>query len=67
MQGIKDKVVVITGASSELRKFSRAGSIRERGSGIGEAFKCGLWNSEFGIRWRGRRNAEFGIRNAGAN
>jgi NADP-dependent 3-hydroxy acid dehydrogenase YdfG len=34
MDGIKDKVVVITGASS----------------GIGEAFKCGLWNSEFGMR-----------------
>ena len=27
--GIKDKVVVITGGSSELRKFSRAGSIRQ--------------------------------------
>jgi hypothetical protein len=31
MPGIKDKVVVITGASSELRKFSGAGS------GIGDA------------------------------
>lgn len=28
VHGIKDKVVVITGASSELRKFSRAVSIR---------------------------------------
>jgi hypothetical protein len=28
MSGIKDKVVIITGASFELRKFSRAGSIR---------------------------------------
>jgi len=28
VHGIKGKVVVITGASSELGKFSRAGSIR---------------------------------------
>src|SRR6478672_7593772 len=34
MPGIKDKVVIITGASS----------------GIGEAFKCGLWNSECGTK-----------------
>jgi hypothetical protein len=30
MEGIKDKVVVITGASSELRKFSRAGAVTHR-------------------------------------
>ena len=34
MTGIKDKIVVITGASS----------------GIGEAFKCELWNSECGMQ-----------------
>jgi NADP-dependent 3-hydroxy acid dehydrogenase YdfG len=31
MPGIKDKIVVITGASAELRKFSRAAAFARRG------------------------------------
>lgn len=38
MPGIKDKIVVITGASSER--------IRERAAEQARASKCGAWNLE---------------------